>query len=138
LNHHWRILSRALQRTLGIAAVAFLTEKPFRKGKRYVKRARTVKQAMNALECGQNLLGYTFYSWRGKRRKSQGKDFALHFGQINHYDLSPIGLCDAEVARIVTDCLRHHGVKYRWDGNPKRPIRVVTASISTRYQQLSL
>src|SRR5262249_55224737 len=43
--------------------------------------------AKGNLAQGEPVQGYAFYTWEGARRKRQGKDFALHFGQVKHPDL---------------------------------------------------
>jgi hypothetical protein len=91
--------------------------------------AELAKRALTSLERGERVLGYAYYTWQGAWRRKRGRDFALHVGQVQHPDQGPVGLCTAEVGTVVTDCLRQHGVRHRWDGDPERPIRVVTASI---------
>ena len=73
--------------------------------------------------------GLAYYTQRGHLRKQQGKDFAIHFGQIQHPTMGPSGLSDGAVGEAVCECLRNQGVEHRWDGDPIRPIRVMTRSI---------
>jgi hypothetical protein len=87
------------------------------------------ERAAQALARGEKVLGYAFYTWRGRWRKNRGKDFALYFGQVNHPEMGPIGLPDVEVGRAVAVCLEEQGVRSKWDGDPARPIRVLTGSI---------
>jgi hypothetical protein len=93
--------------------------------------AELTKWALASLERGEKALGYAYYTLPGEGRRRRGRDFDLHVGQVQHPDRGPVGLCAAEVGRVVTDCLRQHGVRHRWDGDPERPIRVVAASIRT-------
>ena len=83
-----------------------------------------------SLARGEKVLGCAFYTIKGKSKLQQGKNFSLFSGQIKHPTLAPIGLPDARVRKIVCDCLDEQEVKCRLDSNLKRPIRVVTASIS--------
>ncbi len=103
------------------------------RGREFDRReaAGLTHRAMRRLEEGRTVLGYAIYTWRGRRRRNQGRDFALHFGQIRHPVLGPMGPPDAEVGKAVTDCLRQTGVGRRWGGDPARPIRVVAGSIRT-------
>jgi hypothetical protein len=91
--------------------------------------AALTSRAAQALGRGEEVLGYAFYTCQGKWRRNRGKDFALYFGQVNHPEMGPIGLPDVEVGRAVADCLAEHGVRSKWDGDPARPIRVLTGSI---------
>jgi hypothetical protein len=91
--------------------------------------ATLTRRAKGRLERGEQVLGYAFYTWKGRLRRIRGKDFALYFGQLTLPEIGPIGLLPAEVGRAVVDCLAKQGVKCKWDGDPERPIRVVTASI---------
>jgi len=90
-----------------------------------------VGAAATALTHGHSVLGFAFYTVQGKWKMYQGKNFALYFGQIKHPNLGAIGLSDAEVGKVVCECLAKSGVKYRWGGDSGRAIRIVTASIAT-------
>jgi hypothetical protein len=88
--------------------------------------------AVRSLDRGKPVLGYAYYTLRGKLKKNGGKDFALHFGRFEHPRLASVGLPDARVGQVVSECLAKNGVKYIWDRDPATPIRVVTASIVTK------
>src|SRR5262245_181466 len=90
------------------------------------------ERAVSSLDRGKPVLGYAYYTFRGKLKKVRGKDFALHFGRFEHPRLAPVGLPDARVGQLVTECLTSNGVKHIWDGDAARPIRVVTSSIVTK------
>jgi hypothetical protein len=88
------------------------------------------QRAVRCLDGGEPALGYAFYAYLAKRKKKRGKNFSLHFGQLTHPVSGPVGPCAAEVGKVVTDCLRQQGMKCRWKGDPERPIRIITRSIS--------
>jgi hypothetical protein len=88
-----------------------------------------VGAAATALTHGHSVLGFAFYTVQGKWKMYQGKTFTLYFGQIKHPNLGAVGLSDAEVGKLVCECLAKCGVKYRGDGDPARAIRIETASI---------
>jgi hypothetical protein len=87
--------------------------------------------AAAALERGEQVLGYAFYTLQARRRIQAGKDFALHFGRARRADGGFAGLAPAEVGKSVCECLAAEGVQYRWGGDPARPVRVLTASVAT-------
>jgi hypothetical protein len=93
-----------------------------------VNRKRSVaeltERAMPGLKRGKPARGYAFYTLFGQLRRSRGKDFAVHFGTFDRDTLPAL-----EVGKLVCDCLHTNGVRHRWDENPGRPIRVVTASV---------
>jgi hypothetical protein len=92
--------------------------------------AEVTDKAMRTLEEAERVDGYAFYTWEGHRRKRRGRDFAIYFGQVQHPIVGPIGRSDAEVGKIVCECLKNHGVDYLWEGDPSRPIRVIAKSIA--------
>jgi Domain of unknown function (DUF6891) len=97
--------------------------------KRRDELAALTMLAMDLLKQGKEVVGYAFYTCRGKWRRQHGKDFALYFGQLKHPTLGAVGLSDAEVGRIVCECLTNQGVRHRWNDDPRRSIRVFTASL---------
>jgi len=92
--------------------------------------AELARRAVHSLDRGTPVLGYAFYTLRGRMIKGSGKDFALHFGQFEHCLLRSVGLAGVEVGKAVCECLRKTRVKFCWDPSPDRPIRVITASIA--------
>jgi len=87
------------------------------------------ERAMCCLGRGIKVTGYTFITSKGWWKRKNGKDFTLHFGQIIHPSRGPVGSTPEQVGKIVCECLRQYGVDHSWDGDPTRPIRVITASI---------
>ncbi len=91
--------------------------------------AELTSQANACRRAGRPARGYAYYTLLGHLKKSRGKDFALHFGAFDHFELGSGGLSDLEVGKEVCDCLSASGVRFCWDEAPERPVRVVTSSI---------
>lgn len=103
---------------------------------RHSSRRRTINYltdwAMLAKADGLKAIGFAFYTIKGKWRMHEGKDFALHFGQFQQPNVAKVRLPDAEVGAIICGYLDDTCVKYRWDGDSKRPIRIMSNSIVIR------
>jgi hypothetical protein len=87
------------------------------------------REALTRLKGGEPAVGYAIYTRKGKWRKARGKDFWLYAGAFEDPRLRPAGLSGLGVGDLVTGCLTRNGVQFRWDRDPSRPIRVITASI---------
>ena len=87
-------------------------------------------RAVHAYQQGISVLGYAFYTFRGKEKKLQGKDFALHFGEFDGSQRSASKPSVLEVGELVCDCLSNNGVQHTWNRAADRRIRIIAASIS--------
>lgn len=76
-------------------------------------------------KAGKTVNGCAFYHAQANALRVIGENFYITYGPMDTKEFGTIGLPVEEVGKIVVKCLTDAGVKYEWNGDGSKNIKII-------------